>query len=189
MTVEEGARMRFGHTLAALALLALASGYPDLASRPVDGPKQASSIDVCKVVPAKVVAAVPGVGSSCTETPPEAGPGSTDYVGTWTDRPEIAKEGKTGSGPQTSLEVTIARYTDKGLLKLAVHNLDQGLPGPPTSAHHLGGPAYEAKGAMEVAIHITWKNYVAYVGLTSVKAPPSSPKVLEPLAKALTETL
>jgi hypothetical protein len=42
---------------------------------------------------------------------------------------------------------------------------------------------------MTVAVHITWKNYVAYVGLTSVRFPPSSPKVLGPLAKVLTETL
>jgi hypothetical protein len=181
--------MRSGHTLAALALVALTGAPLNLASSSVDGPKQAPAIDVCKVVPAKVVRAVPGVGSLCTVTPPEAGPGSTDFVGTWTDRPAIAKAGRTGPGSQASLEVTIARYTDKGLLKLAVHNLDQGLPGPPTSAHHLGGPAYEAKGAMAVAIHITWKNYVAYVGLTSVKNPPSSPQVLEPLAKVLTETL
>jgi hypothetical protein len=170
-------------------LVALAGAPLNLVSSSVDGPKQAPAIDVCKVVPAKVVRAVPGVGSLCTVTPPEAAPGSTDYVGTWTDGPGIAKGGKTGAGPQTSLEVTIARYTDKGVLKLAIHNLDQGLPGPPTAVKHLGGPAYEAKGAMAVAIHITWKNYVAYVGLTSVKNPPSSPKVLEPLAKALTESL
>jgi hypothetical protein len=181
--------MRSSHTLAALALVALAGVPVNLANGSVGGPKQATAIDVCKVVPVKVVRAVPGVGSFCAVTPPEAGPGSTDYVGTWTDRPETAKGGKTGTGPQTSLEVTIARYTDKGLLKLAVHNLDQGLPGPPTAVHHLGGPAYEAKGAMAVGIHITWKNYVAYVGLTSVKKPPQSPKVLEPLAKVLTETL
>jgi hypothetical protein len=41
---------------------------------------------------------------------------------------------------------------------------------------------------MAVAVHIAWKNYVAYVGLTSVQSPPSSPKVLHSLAKALTET-
>jgi hypothetical protein len=181
--------MRSSHTLAALVLVALTGAPVSLASSSVGGPKQSAAIDVCKVVPGKVVRAVPGVGSLCTVTPPEAGPGSTDYVGTWTDGPEIAKGGKTGPGPQASLEVTIARYTDKGLLKLAVHNLGQGLPGPATSVHHLGGPAYEAKGAMDVAIHITWKNYVAYVTLTSVKNPPSSPRVLEPLAKALTESL
>jgi hypothetical protein len=178
--------MRSSYALAALALLAVPAAPLQAASGFVH--KQAAAIDVCKTVPAKVVRAVPGVGSYCTETPPEVGPGSTDYVGTWTDRPETAKSGKTGTGPHTSLEVTIARYTDKGLLDLAVQNLDQGLPGPPTSVKDLGGPAYEAKGAMAVAVHIAWKNYVAYVGLTSVQSPPSSPKVLHSLAKALTET-
>jgi hypothetical protein len=179
--------MRSSYAIAALALLALPAVPMNVADGPVH--KQAAAIDICKTVPAKVVRAVPGVGSYCTDTPPEAAPGSTDYVGTWTDRPETAKSGKTGPGPQTSLEVTIARYTDKGLLELAVQNLDQGLPGPAVPVKHLGGPAYEAKGTMTVAVHITWKNYVAYVGLTSVRLPPSSPKVLGPLAKVLTETL
>ncbi len=179
--------MRSSYAVAALALLAL----PAVPMKLTDGPvhKQGAAIDVCKTVPAKVVLAVPGVGSYCTDTPPEVAPGSTDYVGTWTDRPETAKSGKTGTGPQTSLEVTIARYTDKGLLKLAIQNLDQGLPGPPTPVKHLGGPAYEAKGDMVVAVHIAWKTYVAYIGLTSGRFPQSSPKVLGPLAKVLTETL
>ena len=179
--------MRPSYALAALALLAL----PALPVKVADGSahKQAATIDVCKTVPAKVVLAVPGVGSYCTDTPPEVAPGSTDYVGTWTARPETAKSGKGGAGPPTSLEVTIARYTDKGLLGLAVQNLDQGLPGPPVAVKNLGGRAYEAKGAMTVAIHIAWKNYVAYVGLTGGRIPPSSPKVLRPLAKVLTETL
>jgi hypothetical protein len=175
------------YALASLALLVLPATPMKLAAGTVQ--KQAAAIDVCKTVPAKVVRAVPGVGSYCTDTPPQAGPGSTDYVGTWTDRPETAKSGKTGTGPRVSLEVTIARYTDKGLLKLAVQNLDQGLPGPPIAVKHLGGPAYEAKGYMSVAIHIAWKTYVAYVGLTYVRFPPSSPNVLGPLAKVLTETL
>jgi len=179
--------MRSSYALASLALLVLPAVPIKLAEAPVH--KQAAAIDVCKTVPAKVVRSVPGVGSYCTDTPPQAAPGSTDYVGIWTDRPETAKSGKTGTGPQASLEVTIARYTDKGLLKLAVQNLDQGLPGPAIRVMHLGGPAYEAKGAMAVAIHIAWKNYVAYVGLTSVRFRPSSPKVLRPLAKVLTETL
>jgi hypothetical protein len=179
--------MRSCNALASLALLALPAFPVNLADGTVH--KQAALIDVCKTVAAKVVRAIPGVGSYCTDTPPEAGPGSTDYVGTWTDRPETAKSGKTGTGPQTSLEVTIARYTDKGLLKLAVQNLDQGLPGPPTAVKGLGGPAYEAKGYETVAVHIAWKSYVAYAGLTSARLPQSPPKVLYPLAKVLTETL
>lgn len=179
--------MRSSYALAALALLAVPAAPMWATGGFVH--KQPAAINVCKTLPAKVVLAVPGVGSYCAETPPEAAPGSTDYVGTWTDRPETAKSGKTGTGPHTSLEVTIARYTDKGLLHLAVQNLDQGLPGTPTAVKDLGGPAYEAKGPMVVAIRIAWKNYVAYVGLTSVQAPPSSPKVLHPLAKVLTETL
>jgi hypothetical protein len=178
--------MRSWNALASLVLIAL----PAVQTKLADGTahKQPAPIDVCKMVPAKVVKAVPGVGSYCTVTPPQAGPGSTDYVGTWTDKPAIAKSGKGGIGPQISLEVTIARYTDKGVLKLAVQNLDQGLPGPPVAVKGLGGPAYEAKGYQIVAVHIAWKSYVAYVGLTSARLPQSSPKVLYPLAKVLTET-
>ena len=179
--------MRSSYAFACLALLVLPAVPTNLADGVAN--KQAAAIDICKTVPAKVVRAVPGVGSYCSEMTPQAGPGSTDYVGTWTDRPETAKSGKTGTGPQVSLEVTIARYTDKGLLKLAVQNLDQGLPGPPIAVKHLGGPAYEAKGYMIVAIHIAWKTYVAYVAVTYVRFPPSSPSVLGPLAKVLTETL
>ncbi len=178
--------MRSSYALASLASVVLLAAPINLTDGPVH--KQAAVIDVCKTVPAKVVLAIPGVGTYCTDTPPEVAPGSTDYVGTWTDRPETAKSGKTGTGPQTSLEVTIARYTDKGLLKLAIQNLDQGLPGPAIAVKDLGGPAYEAKGTMIVAIHIAWETYVAYVGLTSARLPLPSPKVLRPLAKVLTET-
>ena len=155
--------MRSSYAFACLALLALPAVPTHLADGVVH--KQASAIDIGKTVPAKVVRAVPGVGSYCSDMPPLAGPGSTDYVGTWTDRPETAKSGKTGTGLQVSLEVTIARYSDNGLLKLAVQNLDQGLPGPPIAVKHLGGPAYEAKGFKIVSIHIAWKTYVAYVAL------------------------
>jgi len=42
---------------------------------------------------------------------------------------------------------------------------------------------------MIVAIHIARKAYVAYVALSYARFPPSSPNVLGPLAKVLTETL
>jgi len=72
--------MRSSYAFACLALLTLPAVPVNLA----DGvaKKQAAAIDICKTVPAKVVRAVPGVGSYRTDRPPQAGPGSTDYVGT-----------------------------------------------------------------------------------------------------------
>jgi len=84
---------------------------------------------------------------------------------------------------------TIARFTDSGALRLAVQNLKQGLPaGPITAVDHLGGPAYEADAEKTAAIHISWKDYTAYVTLTVVNAATPSSKALEALAKVLTET-
>ena len=105
-------------------------------------------------MPAKVVATIPGVSSHCTNAQPQPGPGSTDYVGNWTGSPTLP-----------NLQVTVASYTDKGVLKLARQNLKQGLPGPPHPVKGLGGPAYEAKGEMAVGIHIAKDNYIAYITL------------------------
>ena len=89
---------------------------------PAKAPKPAFSGNVCGTVPANVVAAIPGVSPHCTNAQPVPGPGSTDYVGNWTGAPRLP-----------GLQVTVASYTDKGLLELARHNLKQGLPGPPSS--------------------------------------------------------
>ena len=145
---------------------------------PAKAPKPAFSGNVCGTVPANVVAAIPGVSPHCTNAQPVPGPGSTDYVGNWTGAPRLP-----------GLQVTVASYTDKGLLELARHNLEQGLPGPPSPIKGLGGPAYEAKGAMAVGIHIAKGDYIAYITLTAVQSPPKSPKVLEPLAIALAKKL
>lgn len=145
---------------------------------PAKSPKPAFSGNVCGTVPANVVVAIPGVSPHCVNAQPLPGPGSTDYVGNWTGSPRLPE-----------LQVTVASYTDKGLLKLARQNLEQGLPGPPSPVKGLGGPAFEAKGAAAVAIHIAKDNYIAYITLTAVQSPPKSPKPLEPLAKALVKKL
>ncbi len=156
----------------------------------VTGHKPAAPINVCKTVPSKVVRAIPGVGSTCTETPPLPGFGSVEYTGTWMATPGTAEvKGQGGTKIEESLGVTIARFSDSGALKLAVQNLNQGLPGGPvTAVEHLGGPAYEAEAEKTAAIHISWKDYTAYVSLTVVNTATPSPKVLEALAKVLTET-
>ena len=154
------------------------------------GHKPAAPIDVCKTVPSKVVRAVPGVGSTCSETSPLPGVGSVEYTGTWTANPATAEEKEQGgTKTEESLGVTIARYSDGGALKLAIQNLNQGLPGGPvTAVKDLGGPAYEAEALKTSAIHISWKDYTAYVTLTVVNAATPSPKTLQALAKVLTET-
>jgi hypothetical protein len=154
------------------------------------GHKPAAPINVCKTVPAKVVRAIPGVGSTCSETSPLPGVGSVEYTGTWTANPGTAEEKeKGGTKIEESLGVTIARFSDSAALKLAVQNLNQGLPGGPvTAVEHLGGPAYEAEAEKTAAIHISWKDYTGYVTLAVVNAATPSPKVLEALAKVLTET-
>jgi hypothetical protein len=156
----------------------------------VAGHKPAAPINVCKTLPSKVVRAIPGVGSTCAETSPLPGIGSVEYTGTWTATPGTAEvKGQGGTKIEESLGVTIARFTDSGALRLAVQNLKQGLPaGPITAVDHLGGPAYEADAEKTAAIHISWKDYTAYVTLTVVNAATPSPKALEALAKVLTET-
>lgn len=116
--------------------------------------------------------------------------GSVEYTGAWTATPGTAEvKGQGGTKIEESLGVTIARFSDSGALKLAVQNLKQGLPGGPlTAVEHFGGPAYEAEAEKTGAIHISWKDYTAYVSLTVVDAATPSPKVLEALAKVLTET-
>ncbi len=150
-----------------------------LATVSAAGAKTSFTNNVCSLVTAKQVTAIPGVSTNCMNAKPSQGPGSTIYVGNWA--------GLTRTSP--SLQVTIARYTDPGVLQLAQHNLRQGLPGPPKKVKGLGGPAYEAMGADEVGIHVAVGSYIAYITLAAVGAQPKSPSVIEPLAKAVAAKL
>ncbi len=134
--------------------------------------------NVCKFVPAKAIASVPGLTSSCTEQPPLPAPGGKDYVGTWK-----------GSTPTTSLQITIEVFSDTGVLGLARSNLKQGLLAAPKKLAGIGDAAYEAKNFGGVEIKTDVGKYIAIVVLSSVKAPPKSPSEIAPLTKAIVAAL
>ena len=135
--------------------------------------------NVCALVSAKQVTAIPGVSSKCTNAKPSPGPGSTNYVGNWA--------GLTPRSP--TVQVTVAVYTDTGALQLAKHNLKQGLPGPPKKVAGIGSAAYEGKGALSAGIHVSVGKYIAYISLNTIGTPPKSAAVIEPLAKAVAARL
>ncbi len=134
--------------------------------------------NVCGLLTAKQVTAISGVTANCKNEPPLSGPGqgSKQYTGNWA--------GVTTKSP--ALQVTVVKYTDPGVLKLAVHNLKQGLPGgAPKKVTGIGDAAYEAKGAPDTGpgIHVAIGKYIAYINLATVGGPPLSPSLLEPIAK------
>jgi len=145
-----------------------------LAAAPGAGAKPAFSGNVCALVPGKQVTVL-GASSKCTNARPSKGPGSTIYVGNWA--------GATANSP--TVQVTIAVYSDDGMLQLADRNLKQGLPGAPKKVAGIGDAAYEAKGALSVGIHLAVGKDIAYISLNSVKTPPKSPALIEPLAKTV----
>ena len=134
----------------------------------------ASKVDVCGLLTAKQVTAIAGVSAKCKNLAAQPGPGSTLYVGNWA-----------GLTPKSAtLQVTVAVYSDPGVLHLAVHNLKQGLPGGvPKPVAGIGTAAYEATGAMAAGIHVAVGNDVLYITMTDVGAPPKSAAVVEPVAK------
>ncbi len=150
-----------------------------LATAPAAGAAPGFKGNVCAMVSAKQVTAIAGVSSKCTNAKPSQGPGSTIYIGNWA--------GLTPKSP--TVQVTVAVYTDTGVLQLAKQNLKQGLPGPPKKVAGIGSAAYEAKGALAVGIHVSVGKYIAYINLNTIGKPPKSATVLEPLAKAIAARL
>lgn len=139
--------------LAAAAVIALA-----VASAAAAG-TSARGVNVCKLVPAKAVAAIPGVAPACVNQPPLPSPGGTDYVGNW--------KGKTPRSSQ--LQVTISKYTDQGFLKNAVRNLNQGLVA--ASAKRLAGvgtKAFIANGAQATEVRFAKGAYIVNVIVTAL---------------------
>jgi hypothetical protein len=132
--------------------------------------------NVCALLTAKQVTAISGVTAKCKNVPPLPGPGSTQYVGNWA--------GVTSKSP--ALQVTVVKYTDPGVLQLAVHNLKQGLSGgTPTKVAGIGDAAFEAKGTASAGpgIHGAIGKYIAYISLSTVGGAALSPTLLEPVAK------
>ena len=103
-----GGRVRFVVVLAAV-----------LVTAPVAGAAPAFKGNVCGLLTAKQVAAIPGVTSSCKNAAPLPALGGKQYEGDWA-----------GVSPKSpTLQVTIGAYSDPGALQLAVHNLKQGFSG------------------------------------------------------------
>lgn len=148
---------------------ALATAWPASASPVFNG-------NVCALLTAKQVTAIAGVTSSCKNQAPLKGvAGANQYVGNWA--------GQTRRSP--SLQVTIAVYPNakSQWLQLADHNLMQGLSGPPKKVTGIGDAAYEAKGDFAVDIHVAVGTYIAYITLSQIGKDPSSPALIEPIAK------
>ena len=150
-----------------------------LVGAPAAGARLDFSGNVCQLVTAKQITAIPGVSSKCTNAAPSKGPGSTIYVGNWA--------GKTPTSP--TVQVTVALYTDSGALKLAKSNLKQGLPGPPKKVAGIGSAAYEAIGGFSAGVHFNVGKYVVYLSLNTVGKPPQSTASLETLAKGIAARL
>jgi hypothetical protein len=140
------------------------------------GARPAFSRNVCRLVSAKQIAAIPGLSPRCTNARPSKAPGSTLYVGNW--------PGKAPSSPR--LQVTVALYADPGVLALAKRNLRQGLPGTPRRVAGIGSAAYEASGAGTTSIHSSVGKYVVYINLSASRA---SRMTVEALGKSIATQL
>jgi len=145
--------------LAPLATLAVAAAVAAAAAAAAAPPFHGN---VCGLLTARQVAALPGVSTACTNLRQAQAPGSTNYVGHWA--------GKTPTS--TGLQVTVASYADQGFLALAKRNLNQGLPGgTPKRVAGIGTGAYEATGAGSNAIHFTVGKYLVYLVATPSPGP------------------
>jgi hypothetical protein len=146
-----------------------------LATAPAAGAAPGFKGNVCVLLTAKQVSAIPGVTSSCKNAAPLPAPGGKQYEGDWA-----------GVGPKSpTLQVTVAAYSDPGALQLAVHNLKQGFSGgTPKKVAGIGDAAYEAKGnGLGPGIHVAIGNYIAYISAASIGTPKPTLGQLEPIAK------
>ena len=134
-----------------------------------------SSLRVCRLVAAKQATTISGVSSRCTESKPLQGPGSTIYTGNWA--------GKTPRSPR--LQVSVSVYSDKGLLKRAKGNLNQGLAGAPKKVAGIGSGAYAATGGIVAEIHFAVGKDIVAVLLTTIGKPPRVTPALKAFAKAI----
>jgi hypothetical protein len=154
-----------------------------LATAPAAGAAPAFKGNVCGLLTAKQVTAVPGLTSSCKNAAPLPGPlpGSKQYEGNWA--------GVTPKSP--TLQVTVVKFADPGTLQLAVHNLKQGLPGGTLKkVTGIGSSAYEATGiGLGPAINVAIGNYVAYISLSSIGSPKPTPAQLDQIAKGVAAKL
>jgi hypothetical protein len=137
--------------------------------------------NVCKLAPAANVKAVVGSPSTC-KSQRQSGIGSINYVGNWS----------TAKARSATLQVTVEKFTDSGMQKLAITNLKQGLPGPPKRIGKIGSTvAFEGTGANATGIHFAAGKYVVILVVNTVGSnPPKKLRTaLENLAKAIAPKL
>jgi hypothetical protein len=160
-----------------LALVVLALGAASAA-----GAKQpAFSGNVCKLAPAAKVTAIPGLTTKC-KSQRQSGIGSINYVGSWSGK--TARSG--------TLQVTVEKFTDSGMQKLAITNLKQGLPGPPKRIGKIGSTvAFEGTGANATGIHFAAGKYVVILVVNTIggNPPKAARTALEKLALAIAPKL
>jgi hypothetical protein len=142
------------------------------------GARTGFSGNVCGLLTAKQVTAIPGMTSTCKKQPQTVGPlGSTDYEAIWR------------GAPTESFQVTVEVYGDRNALARAKRNLNQGLLGTATRLKGVGDLAYESKAAMGVDINVAVGKDIAIIVLTDVRKPPSSPAEIVPVTKAIVALL
>jgi hypothetical protein len=148
-----------------------------LATAPAAGAAPVFTGNVCGLLTAKQVTAVPGLTATCKKTAPLPGPlpGSKQYQSNWA--------GVTPKSP--TLQVTVVKFADPGTLQLAVHNLKQGMSGGTLKkVTGIGDAAYEASGiGLGPDINVAIGKYVAYMSLSSIGSPKPTPVQLEQIAK------
>jgi hypothetical protein len=129
--------------------------------------------NVCALLTTQQVTAITGVSAKCNNQPPLPGMGGKTYVGDWAS---LLPKGPT-------LQVTVSVFSDPVWLAKAIHNLMQGLNGPPKKVTGIGTAAYEATGAYAVGIHTYVGKNLIYISLNEVGKTPSSPALIAPVAK------
>jgi hypothetical protein len=138
--------------------LPLAVAAAALACAPAAAARATAPPNVCKLIPAASVKAIPGTGSACSETPALQAPGGRQYSGTW--------KGSTPKG--TIVEITISVYSDTGFLARARQNLKQGLPTTPASKlTGVGQAAWYASGEPGTGVHVAKGKEIAYIVVTT----------------------
>jgi hypothetical protein len=172
MSAKEDRTVHAVKSTLALTLAALAAASSAGAHSSFNG-------NVCGLLAAKQIAAIPGVSPQCTNAKPSKGLGSTISLGNWA--------GKTPRSPH--LQITVSLYTDAGALQLAKRNLDQGLPATPRKVAGIGVGAYEAIGASAAGIHFAVGKDVVYISLNTIGAPPRSTASVEAVARAVAAKL
>jgi hypothetical protein len=106
------------------------------------------------------------------------GLGSKIYTAIWANKSKTAH-----------LTVTVTVYANPSVLKLAQHNLNQGLPGAPMKLKGVGSAAYQATGSGEAGIHFSVGKDVVLIILNTTGSMPKVSTALVSLASGVASKL